>query len=127
MEEKLCSLDEWRSFYRKDQARRLLINDIFSRIRGATNETVFIIKRGAWAKSHIFSRCQDCGRVSFYGVCHNCGYMTVCCVCQRVEMPDGSWRKIKLLSDNMTHSICLECTRKEYPDFYFKLPIRRES
>lgn len=117
MAEKLCSLDEWRSYYHREQADRFF-NDTFSRIRGSSSGSVILVTSGAWGNSNIFSRCRHCGKISIYGVCQSCGWTTICCVCKRVEMPDGSWIKLNLPGNRKTHSICIDCARIEYPEVF---------
>lgn len=115
MAEKLCTIDDWRSWYYRDRQFRFE-NDTFSRVRGQSSQAVEIVRRGSWSQSNIFSICENCGRVSIYGICHSCGFMTVCCVCKRVRMPDGSWKKIEYPGTNfISHTYCKICVEDLHP------------
>ena len=51
------------------------------------------------------------------------GILPVCCFCKKVRDDEGYWEQVdvyikKHLDADVSHSICPECLRKHYPDYY---------
>lgn len=111
MAEKLCTLEEWRKVYYSERYKKFIKNNLFSRMRAFSKHPVEIVRRGKWSKSNLFSICESCGKMSFYGMCQFCGYMIQCCFCKRIKMPDGTYQKAEypIKSKNISHGYCKPC------------------
>ena len=125
MIEKLCTLQDWREYYRRDRIRRLSHKDGFSRVRGSCRETILAVKRGDWSQSDIFGRCDNCRGLTIRGVCQSCGFAIACCVCLRIRQPDKSWRRMKIVSDRLSHTYCFDCLVVCFPNLKVSRVMRR--
>ena len=50
--------------------------------------------------------CPSCGHVMKSGICINCEFATVCCICNKVLQENGDWVHIKHDNSKVSHGYC---------------------
>lgn len=122
MEEKQCTLKQWKNNYNKERAERQL-NSPASRLRFGIKNVGVVVTRSAPSVSPIFGRCAGCGAVNVYGVCNSCGWIRVCFCCRRVIQKNGVTLPMPYDEkvDVVSHGICDSCYREHYPVQFEKL------
>lgn len=84
-------------------------------------------KSGSWSSNHIFGRCKSCHGLTIRGICQFCGFTVVCCFCHRVKWADGKYRKSPHDAVYDSHTVCPECSEREYPDIRERRKQKREK
>lgn len=84
----------------------------FSKIRGKSAETLtVVILTGYNGKNNNFVKCpcKGCNGLMVRGICVKCGFVVVCCRCNKLKLADGSTIELSHTNGLISHGLCRKC------------------